>query len=80
VPTHFERVCSAISQLPSEVDFDVTSLPETVLSQGTESHQLSEPDPGSVLAEGKVHSGARQGVTPDTSFTEPEAKKREGKK
>ncbi|KAH7016318.1 uncharacterized protein B0I36DRAFT_227755, partial [Microdochium trichocladiopsis] len=34
MPKHFERICSAIDQLPSKLDFDVLSLPETGLSQG----------------------------------------------
>ncbi|KAK3996889.1 hypothetical protein QBC44DRAFT_123425 [Cladorrhinum sp. PSN332] len=44
MPKHFERICSAIDQLPSNLDFDVPSLPETGLSQGLESHHLSQPD------------------------------------
>jgi len=44
MPKHFERICSAIAQLPSYLDFDVPSLPETGPSQGLESHDLSQDD------------------------------------
>lgn len=33
MPAHFKMICSAIDQLPANLDFDVASLPETDLSQ-----------------------------------------------
>ncbi len=70
MPKHFERICLAIDQLPSSLDFDVPSLPETGLSQGLESHYLSQHDD-------TVSSIADQNeVAPDTSFTGPGAAKR----
>ena len=44
MPKHFERICSAIDQLHSKLDFNVPSLAETGLSQGLENHHLSQPD------------------------------------
>ncbi|KAI1092911.1 hypothetical protein F5B19DRAFT_501885 [Rostrohypoxylon terebratum] len=39
MPDHFKRICSAIDQLPSELDFNVPALSEsTGLSRGLESH------------------------------------------
>lgn len=35
MPKHFQRICSAIDQLPSNLDFDVPLLPETGLARST---------------------------------------------
>ncbi|KAL8310390.1 hypothetical protein RB597_010305 [Gaeumannomyces tritici] len=72
MPAHFKKICSAIDQLPSELDFDVPPLPEaTGLSQ--ELGSLMQSDAGSVSepAEQDVQSSnaGQQGVTPGTSFT-----------
>jgi hypothetical protein len=79
MPAHFKNICSAIDQLPSELDFDVPPLSEaTGLSQELESlvhsnaGSVSEP----VEREAQSSSAERQGLTPDTSFTEPGATKR----
>ncbi|KAF2187895.1 hypothetical protein K469DRAFT_724986 [Zopfia rhizophila CBS 207.26] len=43
MPTHFKRLCSAIDDLPLELDFDVRPLLQgSGLSQGLESHHLSQ--------------------------------------
>ncbi|KAI8630351.1 hypothetical protein F5Y19DRAFT_60637 [Xylariaceae sp. FL1651] len=80
MPKHFERICSAIDQLPSNLDFDVPSLPETGLSQGLESHHLSQPDDdtasGSKEDDCQSSIADQHRVTPDTSFTGPGAAKR----
>ncbi|ATY58256.1 hypothetical protein A9K55_003630 [Cordyceps militaris] len=44
MPLHFKRICSAIDQLPADLNFDDPSLPSTGLSQGLESHHLSRSD------------------------------------
>ena len=83
VPSHFRRICSAIDQLPADLDFDDPSLPATGLSQGLESHHLSQSDTGSISipAEQGSQSIAKQEITPSTSFTDQgTAKKRKGKK
>ncbi|KJZ71533.1 hypothetical protein HIM_09071 [Hirsutella minnesotensis 3608] len=79
MPQHFKRICSAIDQLPSNLDFNVPSLAETGLSQGLESHSLSQSDVESMsLAVEDNHSGSER--TPDTSITETGgAKRRKGK-
>lgn len=71
MPKHLERICSAIDQLPSNLDFDVPSLPEAALSQGFESYHLSQDDDAaSSIAE-------QRQVIPDTaSCTGPGAAKR----
>ncbi|KAI1075794.1 hypothetical protein F5B20DRAFT_558669 [Whalleya microplaca] len=82
VPNHFKRICSAIDQLPSKVDFGVPALSESAgLSRGLESHHLesSEADSASLLT-GKddrlQRAAANAMVTPDTSFTKPGPSKR----
>ncbi|KAL8410603.1 hypothetical protein RB596_000331 [Gaeumannomyces avenae] len=79
MPAHFKNICSAIDQLPSELNFDVPSLPEaTGLSQ--EIGSLMQSNAGSVSepAEQDVQSSnaEQQGVTPGTSFTGPGVTKR----
>lgn len=80
MPKHLERICWAIDQLPSNLDFDVPSLPETGLSQVLESHHLSqlEDDTASMSKEDDHQSSIadQHRVTPDTSFTGPRATKR----
>jgi hypothetical protein len=83
MPIHFKRICSAIDQLPSELNFDVSSQPETGLPQGPES--LIQSDVGSATpVDQDAHSSnvvRGQVATPGTSFTEPKvAKKRRGTK
>jgi len=82
MPTHFERICSAIDQLPSELNFDVPSQPETGLSQDLESLMQSAVSSASVDQDSQPSNvGKGQVATPDTSFTGPQAaKKRKGPK
>jgi hypothetical protein len=82
MPDHFKRICSAIDQLPSELDFSVPPFSEaTGLSQKLDDHHLSQSlDSASLPAKQDSQASNRQGVTPDTSFTEPgAAKRRKGK-
>ncbi|KAL2262446.1 hypothetical protein VTK26DRAFT_1295 [Humicola hyalothermophila] len=81
MPKHFENICSAINQLPSDLDFDVPPLSETTgLSQGVGtlmqsgacSASAGEQDSQASIAE-------QQAVTPDTSFSRI-AKRRKGQK
>lgn len=73
MPAHFKKICSAIDQLPSHLDFDVPSLPETGLSQEFDNHHLSQSDVDSIPAsvEGDHQSGTpnERQTTPDTSVT-----------
>ncbi|KAF6811738.1 hypothetical protein CPLU01_15053 [Colletotrichum plurivorum] len=88
MPTHFTRIRSAIDQLPSHLDFDVPSLPETGLSQELECYQLSQSDVDSNPATDKQggQPGASDGrqTTPDTSLTSSvsvkKAKRSQGRK
>jgi len=77
MPEHFKKICTAIDQLPSELDFGVPSL-----SEGLESHHLSQSDADSasvpVEQDSQSSNTDRQGVTPDTSFTVPGMKRRKG--
>ncbi|KAB5572275.1 hypothetical protein GE09DRAFT_1098838 [Coniochaeta sp. 2T2.1] len=79
---HFKNICSAIDQLPSDLDFDVPSLSEaTGLSQDLGNLMQSDVGSASVPVEGDSQSSnAEQPAdTPDTSFTRPEvAKRRKG--
>ncbi|KAK3996888.1 hypothetical protein QBC44DRAFT_123387 [Cladorrhinum sp. PSN332] len=80
MPAHFENICSAIDQLPSDLDFDDPPLSEaTGLSQdlgnlmqsGACSASAGERDSQSSTVE-------QQAVTPDTSFSGV-AKRRKGR-
>ncbi|RYO88027.1 hypothetical protein DL766_007504 [Monosporascus sp. MC13-8B] len=78
MPAHFKMICSAIDQLPSNLDFDVASLPETGLSQDLRSQHLSQSDANSVplfVEQDSRSSNTGQG-TPGTLFTDPGAAKR----
>jgi hypothetical protein len=78
MPDHFKRICSAIDQLPSKVDFDVQALSEsTGLSQGLENLVASEVDSASLLGdEDDQSNNAGQAATPGTSFSKPGPAKR----
>ncbi|RWA07366.1 hypothetical protein EKO27_g7734 [Xylaria grammica] len=80
MPNHFERICSAIDQLPSKLDFDVPALSEsTGLSQGLESHHLASSEGGSaslLVDEDDQLRKAGQMATLDTSFSKPRPSKR----
>ncbi|KAK2591557.1 hypothetical protein QQS21_010750 [Conoideocrella luteorostrata] len=86
MPSHLKRICSAIDQLPSDLDFEDPSLPTTGLSQSLHNHQLSQSgaDNASPLVEqdSQSSSGGQQIVTPSTSVTNlgTTKKKRKGKK
>ena len=79
MPEHLARICSIIDSLPSDLDFEVSALPEaTGLSQGLEgSHlsQLTAPESSFEEPAGQA-SVTNQDVTPSTSFTAPETSKR----
>ncbi|KJZ69180.1 hypothetical protein HIM_11433 [Hirsutella minnesotensis 3608] len=83
MPQHFKRICSAIDQLPADLEFNVPSLAETGLSQSLESHGLSESDVGSSSLPAQDSQPGNAGApkaTPDTSFTETGgAERRKGK-
>ncbi|KAJ3569085.1 hypothetical protein NPX13_g6197 [Xylaria arbuscula] len=75
MPDHFKRICSAIDQLPSKLDFDVQALSEsTGLSQGLENLAASEADSASLLVDESNKAG--QVPTPGTSFSTPGPAKR----
>ncbi|KAK3900113.1 hypothetical protein C8A05DRAFT_45977 [Staphylotrichum tortipilum] len=74
MPKHFENICSAINQLPSDLNFDVPPLSEaTGLSQDLGNLMQSDASCASVPDErGSQSSNAeQQAVTPGTSFSEP---------
>ena len=83
MPSHFKKICSAIGQLPADLDFDDPSLPATGLSQSLESHHLSQSDgDSSSLQVGQDNQAIskQEIVIPSTSFTDQgTAKKRKGK-
>lgn len=80
MPTHFTRLCSVIDSLPADLDFELPQLSESQfpeasgLSQGLQSHHLSESNKDSASLVTEDHSAlsllGSQGVTPDTSFTQ----------
>ena len=77
MPAHFKRICSVIDKLPPDLDFEVSQQSDTGesgLSQGLESHHLSDQssqDAASLQEAGSQSSrvGSRD-VTPDTSLSQ----------
>ena len=74
MPTHLKRICSVIDELPRDLDFEVSQqseLGESGLSQGLESHHLSDHDATSLEETDSQASrvGSRD-VTPDTSISQ----------
>ncbi len=79
---HFENICSAINQLPSELNFEVPPLSEaTGLSQDLGNLMQSDASCASIPDEQGSQSSnvEQQAVTPDTSFSGV-AKRRKGRK
>ncbi|KAI5925586.1 hypothetical protein F4810DRAFT_659194 [Camillea tinctor] len=76
VPDHFKRICSAIDQLPSKVDFDAPALSEsTGLSQDLESHHLASLESNTAPFLGDEDDRLQRGAM-GTSFTTPRPNKR----
>lgn len=73
MPTHFEKICSAVDQIPSHLDFSVLSLPGTGLSQDLEGRHLSvtlsDADLTTASEELGRSSSVPQPNTPGTSST-----------
>ncbi|KAK3304844.1 uncharacterized protein B0T15DRAFT_568540 [Chaetomium strumarium] len=84
MPKHFEHICSAINQLPSDLDFDVPPLSKaTGLSQDLRDLMQSDASCASIPDErGSQSSNVEpEADTPGTSFSEPkrnEPKRRKG--
>ncbi|KAF7520289.1 hypothetical protein G7054_g12825 [Neopestalotiopsis clavispora] len=80
VPEHFKRICSAIDELPSELNFDVPALSEsTGLSQHLESLGRSEVDSASVFAEEdnqSLEAGEMESTATSSSKQAPPSKRR----
>ncbi|TAQ86373.1 hypothetical protein B7494_g5286 [Chlorociboria aeruginascens] len=75
MPTHLKRICSVIDELPIDLDFEVSkqSEPESELSQGLESHQLSNQSSHGVafmLEEADSQSSRVGNVTSDISISQ----------
>ncbi|KKZ68059.1 hypothetical protein EMCG_06271 [[Emmonsia] crescens] len=71
MPTHFERICSAIDQIPPDVDFDV-SQSELQFSQQSNTESLAALGNGTGNGDSQPSFSyiASAAVTPTTSFTE----------
>ncbi|UKZ74009.1 hypothetical protein TrVFT333_001663 [Trichoderma virens FT-333] len=82
MPSHFKKICSAIDQLPDELDLDGPPFLATGLSQSLKSHHPMQSDAKDVSlpAERVTHSEIEQEtVAPSPSFTDQgAAKKRKG--
>lgn len=73
MPTHLKRICSVIDKLPSDLNFEVSLQSESGLSQGLESHHLSDQsshDAASLLEEADSQSSCAGDVTPNTSMSQ----------
>lgn len=80
MPGHFENICSAINQLPRELNFDVPPLSEASgLSQDLRNLMQSEASCALIPDEGGSSPAEQQAVTPATSISGV-AKRRKGRK
>jgi len=78
MPTHLKRICSVIDELLLDPDFEVSEQSEpgeSGLSQGLESHHLSDQSSygaASLLEEADSQSSrvSSRDVTPDTSLSQ----------
>ncbi|KAH6699914.1 hypothetical protein BKA61DRAFT_562017 [Leptodontidium sp. MPI-SDFR-AT-0119] len=77
MPTHLKRICSVIDDLPPDLDFEVSEQSEpgeSGLSQGLESHHLSDQtshDAASLdEADSQSSRVSSRDVTPDTSLSQ----------
>ena len=76
--THLKRICSVIDDLPPDLDFESLEQSEpreSELSQGLESHHLSDQlshDAASLLKEADSQSSCvdSRDITPDTSLSQ----------
>ncbi|KAF2476207.1 uncharacterized protein BDR25DRAFT_309636 [Lindgomyces ingoldianus] len=84
MPNHFKRLCSAIDQIPADLDFSVPQLSQSFrLSEDLQRHNLSRSSQPDSQSQGNSQpstgSGARDS-TPNTSFTGGGAPKRPRKR
>jgi hypothetical protein len=76
MPPHFRRICSVVDDLPYDLDFEVSqrSELESGLSQGLESHHLSDQSSFDAAshedADSQSSRAASRDVTPDTSLSQ----------
>jgi hypothetical protein len=78
MPTHFKRICSVIDKLPPDLDFEVSEQSEpgeSGLSQGLESHHLSDQssrDAASLLedTDSQPSRVALRDITSDSSVSQ----------
>jgi hypothetical protein len=83
VPSHFKRICSAIDQIPVDLDFSVPQLSQSFgLSEDLQRRNLSgSSQPSSQSREHSQHStGDARDTTPNTSFTARGGSKRPRKR
>ena len=84
MPSHFKRLCSAVDQIPADLDFSVPQLSQGFgLSEDLERHNLSgssQPDSQSQGNSQQNTGGGARDSTPNTSFTGRGAPKRPRKR
>lgn len=67
MPTHFQRICSAIDQIPPGVDFEISQSELLYSQQSNAESMLAAEDDDCQPSQRYIGSA---GVTPTTSFTE----------
>ena len=83
MPSHFERLCAAIDQIPADLDFSVPQLSQSFgLSEDLQRHSLEgSSQPSSQSREHSQQSTDDAGdITPNTSFTGQGGSKRRRKR
>ncbi|KAF2475604.1 uncharacterized protein BDR25DRAFT_310951 [Lindgomyces ingoldianus] len=84
MPNHFKRLCSAMDQIPADLDFSVPQLSQSFgLSEDLQRHNLSgssQPESQSQGNSQQCTGGGARDSTPNTSFTGHGAPKRPRKR
>lgn len=84
MPSHFKRLCSAIDQIPADLDFSVSQLSQTFwLSEDLQRHTVSGSSQPDSQPQGNIQqstTGGARNSTPNTSFTGRGAPKRARKR
>ncbi len=72
MPSHFKRISSAIDELPPDLEFEVSELQGSGLSQVFENQSLSQqsnPDTTSLAENDDSQSSLAGSITPNTSLS-----------
>jgi hypothetical protein len=81
MPSHFKRLCSAIDQIPADLDFSAPPLSQSFgLSHDLEHHHLSASSQSQGLSQQSPGAALVRETTVETSFTDAPEQERPRKR